>query len=72
MRIVDKLIQYRFVRYLLGGDYVKRRNKWVVVDVILKFQDGSRVFRERAALGEIPIMYHESSKDIQEIDSYTS
>lgn len=60
--------QFKIVRAVLGGSWVRLHGRWVQVDICYIAQDGSRFFSLPAEGGGVS--FHETFEGVTAVESY--
>lgn len=66
---IDNICQFKPVRAVLGGSWVKLDGRWVQVNILLIAQDGSRFFRLDTPGAQVS--FHETYFGVSAVESYT-
>jgi hypothetical protein len=71
LRVLDHaLSQYRFVRFLMGGIWIKVSNDWMQVNVLSYCKDGTRILWWSTHDGQ-SVSFHEHHNQVQALESFT-
>jgi hypothetical protein len=68
--IMQALIQYKIIRALIGGNFVKLNNRWFGADVMGIREDGTRIMRLQTDGDHRTMMFFENSVEVQGIESF--